>query len=282
MKYSPRASSVIEDYQEQNKYASLCYSGIYKGDTSTNRLNSFNLSQANFKNLDITYGPIEKIFARDTDLLVLHQDKITKVLYGKNLLVDAVGGSQVASVPEVLGNQIAHPSEYGISNNPESFAKHANILFFSDARRGAVLQMIGDEVIEISDSGMKNYFRDIMKDNPNTQKLGCFDPFNNTYVIAFNDQNVVPCSLQITPTSLTTNSLAKGLLLFSIVANGPWSISYDSDWLEVITTSGFGNQNIYGTVTENETGEIRSESVTINYCDGGSSLVFLLTQSTKR
>jgi hypothetical protein len=84
MKYSPRASSVIEDYQEQNKYASLCYSGIYKGDTSTNRLNSFNLSQANFKNLDIKYGPIEKIYARDTDLLVLHQDKITKVLYGKN------------------------------------------------------------------------------------------------------------------------------------------------------------------------------------------------------
>lgn len=282
MKYSPRASSVIEDYEEQNKYASLCYSGIYKGDTSTNRLNSFNLSQANFKNLDITYGPIEKIFARDTDLLVLHQDKITKVLYGKNLLFDAVGGSQVASVPEVLGNQVAHPSEYGISNNPESFAKHANILFFSDARRGAVLQMIGDEVIEISDSGMKNYFRDIMKDNPNTQKLGCFDPFNNTYVIAFNNQNVVPCSLQITPTSLTTNSIPKGLLLFSIVANGPWSISYSSDWLEIITTSGFGNQNIYGTVTENETGEIRSESVKINYCDGSSKLGFLLTQSTKR
>jgi hypothetical protein len=282
MKYSPRASSVIEDYEEQNKYASLCYSGIYKGDTSTNRLNSFNLSQANFKNLDITYGPIEKIFARDTDLLVLHQDKITKVLYGKNLLFDAVGGSQVASVPEVLGNQIAHPSEYGISNNPESFAKHANILLFSDARRGAVLQMIGDEVIEISDSGMKNYFRDVMKDNPNTQKLGCFDPFNNTYVIAFNNQNVVPCSLQITPTSLTTDSIPKGLLLFSIVANGPWSISYSSDWLTIITESGFGNQNIYGTVTENETGEIRSESVSINYCDGGSSLVFLLTQSTKR
>jgi hypothetical protein len=281
MKYSPRASSVIEDYQEQNKYASLCYSGIYKGDTSTNRLNSFNLSQANFKNLDITYGPIEKIFARDTDLLVLHQDKITKVLYGKNLLVDAVGGSQVASVPEVLGNQIAHPSEYGISNNPESFAKHANILFFSDARRGAVLQMIGDEVIEISDSGMKNYFRDIMKDNPNTQKLGCFDPFNNTYVIAFNDQNVVPCSLQITPTSLPTNSLAKGLLLFSIVANGPWTITYDSDWLTVVTTSGFGNQNIYGTVTDNESGSIRSEVVTVNYCDGGSSITFLLTQNTK-
>lgn len=282
MKYSPRASSIIEDYEEQNKYASLCYSGIYKGDTSTNRLNSFNLSQANFKNLDIRYGPIEKIFARDTDLLVLHQDKITKVLYGKNLLFDAVGGGQVASVPEVLGNQIAHPSEYGISNNPESFAKHANILFFSDARRGAVLQMIGDEVDEISDSGMRNYFRDMMKDNPNTQKLGCFDPFNNTYVIAFNNENVVPCLLQIVPTRFSTNALPKGLLLFTIISNGSWSISYSSDWLTIPLTSGFGNQDIFGVVTENETEEIRTENITINYCNEGSSLEFILTQNTKR
>lgn len=189
MKYSPRATSVIEDYQQQNKFAALCYSGIYKGDTSTNRLNSFNLSQANFKNLDIKYGPIQKLYAMDTNLMVLQQDKITSVLYGKNLLVDAVGGGQVASVPEVLGNQIVHPSEYGISNNPESFAIYSNVMFFTDARRGAVLQMSGDQVIEISANGMQNYFRDEMKDNPNTQKLGMYDPYNNTYVLSFSNQS---------------------------------------------------------------------------------------------
>lgn len=189
MKYSPRATSVIEDYQQQNKFAALCYSGIYKGETSTNRLNSFNLSQANFKNLDIKYGPIQKLYAMDTNLMVLQQDKITSVLYGKNLLVDAVGGGQVASVPEVLGNQIVHPSEYGISNNPESFAIYSNIMFFTDARRGAVLQMSGDQVIEISANGMQNYFRDEMKDNPNTQKLGMYDPYNNTYVLSFSNQS---------------------------------------------------------------------------------------------
>lgn len=189
MKYSPRATSVIEDYQQQNKFAALCYSGIYKGDTSTNRLNSFNLSQANFKNLDIKYGPIQKLYAMDTNLMVLQQDKITSVLYGKNLLVDAVGGGQVASVPEVLGNQIVHPSEYGISNNPESFAIYSNVMFFTDSRRGAVLQMSGDQVIEISANGMQNYFRDEMKDNPNTQKLGMYDPYNNTYVLSFSNQS---------------------------------------------------------------------------------------------
>jgi hypothetical protein len=118
MDYSLRASTIIEDYEEERKYASLTYSGLYRGDSSINRLNEFNLSIANFKNLDQAYGPVRKLFARDSDLLVFHQDKVTQVLYGKNLLVDAVGGSQVASVPEVLGNQIASQSEYGISDNP--------------------------------------------------------------------------------------------------------------------------------------------------------------------
>lgn len=268
MRYSQRALTTIEDYKQQKKETSLTYSGVYVGATQLNKLNEFNLSTGNFKNLDVTYGPIQKLYARDTDLLVLHQDKITSVLYGKNLLVDAVGGGQVASVPEVLGNQVAHPSEYGISNNPESFARHSNILFFADARRGAVLQMINDEVIEISDSGMKNYFRDTMKDNPNTQKLGCFDPFNNQYVISFNDQSVNPCELSIAPTISVTSATAKTLFLFTITSNTSWTLSSNQTWLTLPISSGFGNEDIYGSVELNDGEMFRSAKVTITYCDG--------------
>jgi hypothetical protein len=266
MRYSQRALTTIEDYKQQKKETSLTYSGVYVGATQLNKLNEFNLSTANFKNLDVTYGPIQKLYARDTDLLVLHQDKITSVLYGKNLLVDAVGGGQVASVPEVLGNQVAHPSEYGISNNPESFARHSNILFFADARRGAVLQMINDEVIEISDSGMKNYFRDTMKDNPNTQKLGCFDPFNNQYVISFNDQSVNPCDLSIAPTISVTSAADKTLFLFTITSNTSWTLSSNQSWLTLPILSGFGNEDIYGSVELNDGEMFRSANITITYC----------------
>jgi hypothetical protein len=107
LKYSLRASGVIEDYEEQIKDTSVTYSGLYRWDSSINRLNEFNLSLANFKNLDKNFGTVQKLYARTNDLVVLHQDKITSVLYGKNLLVDAVGGGSVASVPEVLGTQIA-------------------------------------------------------------------------------------------------------------------------------------------------------------------------------
>jgi hypothetical protein len=280
MRYSQRALTTIEDYKQQKKETSLTYSGVYVGATQLNNLNEFNLSTGNFKNLDVTYGPIQKLYARDTDLLVLHQDKITSVLYGKNLLVDAVGGGQVASVPEVLGNQVAHPSEYGISNNPESFARHSNVLFFADARRGAVLQMINDEVIEISDSGMKNYFRDTMKDNPNTQKLGSFDPFNNQYVISFNDQSVNPCELSIAPTISVTSAAAKTLFLFTITSNTSWTLSSNQTWLTLPISSGFGNEDIYGSVELNDVEMFRSAKVTITYCDGLEQEFTLLQLAT--
>jgi hypothetical protein len=275
MRYSPRATSIIEDYKQEEKFSSLCYSGIFKGDTSTNRLNSFNLSQANFKNLDKQYGPIQKLYAQDTNLMVLQQDKITAVLYGKNLLVDAVGGGQVASVPEVLGNQIVHPSEYGISNNPESFGKFANSVFFTDARRGAVLQMTGDQVVEISANGMKNYFRDELKDNPNTQKLGVYDPYNETYVLAFTDVEQGVCDLEINPTLKATTGTAKTLLLFSISSNSSWVLSSNQEWLTLSVLSGYGDDTIYGTVDENE-GSLRTAVVTVTYCSGEQKQFTLL------
>jgi hypothetical protein len=284
MKYSPRATSVIEDYKQEDKYASLCYSGIYRGDTSTNRLNSFNLSQANFKNLDKKYGPVQKLYAMDTNLIVLQQDKITSVLYGKNLLYDAVGGSQVASIPEVLGTQIAHPSEYGISNNPESFAIFSNMMFFTDARRGAVLQMTGDEVVEISGNGMKNYFRDEFKDTPNTQKLGMYDPFNNTYVLALTDVRQGSCSMSIVPSQRTLDWETNGdsYLMFSISSNTYWTISlqdngYGTEWINLQITSGYGDQDIYAYVDSDLYEIERSVLFVVNYCDD-SSQTFTLIQ----
>jgi hypothetical protein len=287
MKYSPRATSVIEDYQQQDKYASLCYSGIYKGDTSANRLNSFNLSQANFKNLDQQYGPIQKLYALDTNLMVLQQDKITSVLYGKNLLVDAVGGGQVASIPEVLGNQIVHPSEYGISNNPESFVAFSNMMFFTDARRGVVLQMSGDQVIPISGNGMKDYFRDTFRDSPNNQKIGMYDPHNDNYVLALSSTKTEICKLNISPSSIRFLNNTNGELkkLFTISSNTYWSISLintgdGTSWLELSIDSGYGNEDILGYIDSNDDGETRSLIVRVSYCEG-STVDFVLTQGRK-
>jgi hypothetical protein len=285
MDYSLRASTIIEDYEEQHKYASLTYSGLYRGDSSINRLNEFNLSLANFKNLDKSFGPVRKLFARDTDLLVLHQDKVTFVYYGKNLLVDAVGGSQVASVPEVLGTQIASQSEYGISDNPESFAVWSNNYYFSDARRGVVLMMQGNDVVEISENGMRDYFIDFFSLSPNTQKLGGYDPHNQTYMISGNDIRRNSCRTSITPGSRTIPGQTNGqsYFMFSINSVTTWSVQLvdigdGTSWLDVppYCLSGTNSQDIYANVQNNLTATPRRVKFVVSFC--GQNISFILTQ----
>ncbi len=180
-----------QDYKEVRRFADLTYSGVYNDETNVNKLNEFNLGLLNFKPLEDSYGPVEKLFGRRTDILTLQEDKISYVLAGVNLLTDATGNSVVASVPQVLANQVARVEDFGISNNPESFAEWGPHKFFTDAKRGSVIHLYGDgqkEQLEvISENGMRSWFRDEFIANFNTQKLGGYDPYMNEYVLASNE-----------------------------------------------------------------------------------------------
>jgi hypothetical protein len=286
MKYSPRVTTVIEDYEEEYKFASLTYSGVFQASTSLNRLNEFNLSLANFKNLDKRYGSVQKLKARNTDLLVLHQDKITSVLYGKNLLYDAVGGSQIASIPEVLGNQIAYPGEFGISDNPESFATWSDVCYFADEKRGSVIKLIGDEVIPISTQGMGSFWIETMRDNPTNFKFGGFDPYNGTYVISVSDRQKQNCQLDISPSIRSVNSSASvgPAFMFSINTLSPsWTISivdngFGTSWVNCQTVSGSYSQFVYASYASNISGAPRSVIFRVTYCGGTLFKDFILTQ----
>lgn len=189
-----------EEYKEANRYAGLTYSGVYNAETNLNKLNEFNLALSNWKDCEKSFGPINKLFARKTDLLVLQEDKISYVLAGKNLLSDAAAGGAITSIPEVLGTQISRIDDYGISNNPESFASRGSEVFFTDAKRNAVLNLrggsgiatqgySGEQLVVISDFGLKNWFRDEFKSTLNNQKIGGFDPYMNEYVLSTNNRS---------------------------------------------------------------------------------------------
>ena len=175
------------DYKEAHRFADLTYSGVYRETSGINNLNEFNLSLSNFKYLDKSFGSIQKIKSRDTDLVVFQEDKVSKILYGKNLLSDAVGGGSIASIPEVLGTQISFSGQYGISKNPESFAQWGNNMYFTDEFRGAVCRLSGNGIFEISSFGMADWFKDLFRDYPGKRKLGGIDPFKGRYVLSSRD-----------------------------------------------------------------------------------------------
>ena len=181
------------DYKEAHRFADLTYSGVFNDETNVNKLNEFNLGLANFKPLEESYGPVQILDARKTDILTLQEDRISYVLAGKNLLSDATGGGAVTSIPEVLGTQIARLEEYGISENPESYVSYGPNKYFTDAKRGAVINLIGgaynnEQLQVISELGMRSWFRDLFIQTFQTQKLGGFDPYMNEYVLHSNVQ----------------------------------------------------------------------------------------------
>ncbi|MFN9916200.1 MAG: hypothetical protein ACK53L_26655, partial [Pirellulaceae bacterium] len=115
--------------------------------------------------LEVSFGPIQKIDARQNDVLVLQEDKISYVLTDKNLLSDSAGGSIISAAPEVLGTQIARTEKYGISNNPESYVRWGMSKYFTDVKRGAVIRLTGSDTGQenlevVSEFNMRTWFRD--------------------------------------------------------------------------------------------------------------------------
>lgn len=182
-----------EEYKETRRFSDITYSGNYNRESNLNKLNEFNLSLGNYKSLESSYGPIRKMHARQTDILTLQEDKISYVLVEKNLLSDASAGGAITSIPEVLGTQLARLEEYGISNNPESFASYGYDVYFTDAKRSSVINIRGgvaansDSLVVISSMGMRSWFRDLFTTSFNTQKLGGYDPYMNEFVLSSND-----------------------------------------------------------------------------------------------
>jgi hypothetical protein len=209
-----RVTSVsAQDYKAADRFADITYSGVYSAESNVNKLNEFNLGLLNFKVLEPSFGDIQILDARANDILVLQEDKISYVLSSKNLISDATGGGVIASVPEVLGNQITRVEKYGISANPESYVQWGPDRFFTDVKRGAVLNLKGDQLIVISESGMRTWFRDEFIESFDTQKLGGYDPYLSEYVLSTNNIKLpvplecVACGVSQTFTIPTGNTV---------------------------------------------------------------------------
>ena len=204
-------AQTLTEIKQADRFFGLTYSGIFSGPNNLNNLNEFNLGLVNFKDLEMSFGPIMKLHSRETDMLVLQEDRISYVLLGKNLLSDSLGGGAVSSIPEVLGTQIARIEEYGISFNPESFTSWGSDMYFTDTKRSAVLKLSGgsiksDQLEVISAYGMRSFFRDQFETQLNTQKIGGFDPYMDEYVLSSNNLNV-PTQLDIVPCGTSVQKL---------------------------------------------------------------------------
>jgi hypothetical protein len=138
----------------------IIYSGLYNSTTGFNDTNVFSVAEKIQTQVDPRYGGIQKLYASNTNLVIFQNDKVSRALIDKDEIYTADGNALKTASSLVIGSITQYAGEYGISNNPESFAFKGNRIYFSDKNRGAIMRLSTDGLTEISMYGMRDYFRD--------------------------------------------------------------------------------------------------------------------------
>jgi hypothetical protein len=171
-------------YQREIKGTGLIFSQIFNSISGVNNMNQFIQAESITKDLLPEYGSIQKLHSRDTNLIALCEDKCITILADKDALYNADGSANVTSNSNVLGQATAFAGEFGISKNPESFAKFGFRIYFTDKARGSVLRLSNDGLTELSNKGMGPFFTDNLI--LNKRIVGGWDSENYEYNITLN------------------------------------------------------------------------------------------------
>ena len=179
-----RINATLDTYAQNKRIASLTYSDAYDSTTNYNGLNRFNLSLANYKDMDASSGEIKKIYSLNNDLTVFQENKVYKVLFDKSVIYNADGTGNVSQNANILGQQVPYNGEYGISSSPASFQSWGYTMYFADERRGAICRLNDNGIFEISDYGMHDWFVDNLTNATDISIISGYDPINDHYVVS--------------------------------------------------------------------------------------------------
>ena len=182
----PKVSTVLDDpYAEERRGSGYIFSQVYNSTSGINRLNQFIQALPITKDLNPIHGTIQKLHARDTDLITLCEDKCFRVLANKDALFNADGNVNLTGNTAVLGQAVPYAGEFGISKNPESFAQYAFRSYFTDKNRGAVIRLSRDGITNIAEKGMSDFFADNLR--VSTKIIGSYDDDKDIYNVTLDN-----------------------------------------------------------------------------------------------
>ena len=179
-----RAYVVQENFSEERRFNTLIHSsGLFNSRVGINYINQFNEAEGGLTvSLDPQNGGVQKLFADDTQVIIFQEDKVSRSPIDKDFIYSAEGGAvPVTSNTLYLGTIAPYAGQFGIADNPLSFATYGFSRYFTDRNRGAVLRLSNDGITEISQYGMGDFFRDILKTA--TEIVGSYDEFSRLYTL---------------------------------------------------------------------------------------------------
>ena len=224
-----KASTTTEEpYQEETRKYGLIFSGLYNSNAGLNELNQFIMAEKITKDLNPTYGSIQKLFSRQTDLITFCEDRVIKILANKDAVFNADGTPQLTANINVLGQTVPFVGDYGISQNPESFAQESYRAYFTDKQRGAVIRLSQDGLTPISQAGMHDWFRENLP--LAASLLGSYDEYKQLYNLTLKqaiEENIIINS-DISQGTVSTTAIALGNeIIINTIPTGQ-DLSYDN------------------------------------------------------
>tara|TARA_R110002012_G_scaffold234813_1_gene408471 strand:- start:3975 stop:10025 length:6051 start_codon:yes stop_codon:yes gene_type:complete len=207
-----KVSTTLDTYGEERRGSGMIWSGIYNSNSGVNELNEFNMAEAITKDLNPSYGTLQALKTRDTNVVAFCEDKVFKILANKDALYNADGSSNVTASNAVLGDAKAFVGDFGISSNPESLAVDSYRMYFTDKQRGKVLRLSQDGLTPISDVGMTSWFRKNLQ--PTWQLLGSFDELKGEYNVSLQHTEASKVNNGYQDTTVSFNEKSKGWVSF--------------------------------------------------------------------
>lgn len=190
-----RAYLIEEDASAKKLKSDFIWSfGVYNSKTGYNGTNNFSVAENISKSVDPSYGAINLLYAEDTNLTIGQTNKISRALIDKDAIYTGDGNAQITATGRVVGQITPYAGEYGIKDR-RSFAVKGYRKYFSDPNRNTVLRMSADGFTEISNNGMKDFFRDNLRQGDvagqEIVSIGYYDIHMDQYFITMFDKSGV-------------------------------------------------------------------------------------------
>ncbi len=180
-----KAHIVEDNPNNQNRFNTLIYSGVFNSRTGVNQTNEFSVGEDITRGVDPAHGQIMKLYAEDTNLIIFQEDKVNRALIDKDAIYTAEGQALTASGRMIIGQIVPYKGKYGIAQDPFSFAVYGYRKYFTDRKRGCVLRLTtGGEIVEISGYGMHDFFRDQLTQDGITRIVGGWDNHTKNYILS--------------------------------------------------------------------------------------------------
>ena len=174
---------------------------------------SFNRTESNDKDLDVTHGQIDYTANTDDSILIIQKNKVGHVPVDRNLISTADNEPSLISSSKFLGTARYYAGKGGSDGHPESIAMADGNAYFAHKTDGKVFRASGaNGLFEISNKAMKSFFRNLFSlMGKNDKIIGGYDPIKQEYLInvqaveALTPQNGIVISQNDSP-GLTFNT----------------------------------------------------------------------------